>query len=213
MDTPDLIPLSALQHYSYCPRQCALIHQEQTFSENVFTVRGTLVHARVDEPGSRLEDGIEVQTAVPLVSERLGLSGKADVIEVWPDGSLCPVEYKHGPRRQREHDDLQVAAQALCLEEMTGKIITEGAVFHHSSRRRRMVPITPELRAKVEHVAGQVHELFRSGRMPPPADDPALCRGCSLKDACQPELLKSIPEIRRMAETLFEPDDADSGEQ
>jgi CRISPR-associated exonuclease Cas4 len=208
MDTPDLIPLSALQHYSYCPRQCALIHQEQTFTENVFTIRGRLVHERVDEPDSRMEDGIEVQTAVPLVCERLGLVGKADVIEIRPDGSPYPVEYKHGPRRQKEHDDIQVAAQALCLEEMTGRPVPEGAVFHHGSRRRRVVAVTPELRAKVEALAGKVHELFRSGRMPPPADDPALCRGCSLRDACQPELLKAAPELERLAAALFEPDEA-----
>jgi CRISPR-associated exonuclease Cas4 len=207
METPDLIPLSALQHYSYCPRQCALIHQEQTFTENLFTIRGSIVHERVDEPDSRMEGETEIQTAVPLVCERLGLVGKADVIEVLPDGSLCPVEYKHGPRRQKEHDDIQVAAQALCLEEMTGKRIGEGAVFHHSSRRRRAVPITPELRAKVEDIAGRVHELFRSGRMPPPADDSALCRNCSLVDVCQPDLLKSSGRIRRLAETLFEGDD------
>lgn len=206
METIEPIPLSALQHYSYCPRQCALIHQEQTFTENVFTIRGRIVHERVDEPDSRMEDGIEVQTAVPLVCERLGLSGKADVIEIRPDGSPYPVEYKHGPRRQKEHDDIQVAAQALCLEEMTGRPVPEGAVFHHGSRRRRVVPITPELRAQVEALAGKVHELFRSGRMPPPADDPALCRGCSLKDACQPELLKSAPALERLAATLFEPD-------
>lgn len=121
MDTDDPVPLSALQHYSYCPRQCALIHQEQTFSENVFTIRGRIVHERVDQPETRLEEGIEVQTAVPLASARLGLSGIADVVEVLPDGSLCPVEYKHGPRRQKAHDDIQVAAQAMCLEEMTGK--------------------------------------------------------------------------------------------
>jgi CRISPR-associated exonuclease Cas4 len=212
MEIPDPIPLSALQHYSYCPRQCALIHQEQTFSENVFTVRGRIVHERVDEPDSHMEGDVEVQTAVPLVSERLGLSGKADVVEVRPDGSLCPVEYKHGPRRQKEHDDIQVAAQALCLEEMTGKPVAEGAVFHHSSRRRRVVPITPELRAKVEAIAGQVHELLRSGKMPPPADDPALCRGCSLKETCQPELLKSARQIRQLADTLFEPEEAEFSE-
>lgn len=207
MDTDDPVPLSALQHYSYCPRQCALIHQEQTFSENVFTIRGRIVHERVDQPETRLEDGIEVQTAVPLASARLGLSGIADVVEVLPDGSLCPVEYKHGPRRQKEHDDIQVAAQAMCLEEMTGKPIAQGVVFHHSSRRRRVVPVTAALRAKVEETAQAVHALFRSGKMPPPAEDAALCRNCSLVDACQPDLLKSGRAIERLAAALFEPEE------
>lgn len=208
-ETSDLIPLSALQHYSYCPRQCALIHQEQTFTENVFTIRGRIEHERVDEPDSRMEDGVEVQTAVPLVCERLGLVGKADVVEIRPDGSLCPVEYKHGPRRQKEHDDLQVAGQALCLEEMTGKPIAEGAVFHHGSRRRRVVPITPELRARVEEVAGQVRAMLASGRMPPPAEDAALCRGCSLVEVCQPELLKAGRRLRLLVDSLFDAEDMD----
>ncbi|WP_434147971.1 CRISPR-associated protein Cas4 [Methylocaldum gracile subsp. desertum] len=208
MSEPDeLISISALQHYSYCPRQCALIHQEQTFTENVFTVRGRFVHERVDEPETRTEGDREIQTSVPLVSERLGLIGKSDVVEVLPDGSLYPVEYKHGPRRNREHDDIQVAAQAICLEEMTGKRIAEGVIYHHGSRRRRIVPITPELRAKVEEITKSVRALLQSGEMPPPADDPALCRGCSLKDACQPELVKSGKRIRQLTDTLFEPEE------
>jgi CRISPR-associated exonuclease Cas4 len=206
MDTDDAIPISALQHYSYCPRQCALIHQEQTFTENVHTVRGRLEHERVDQLATRLEDGVSVHTAVPLWSDRLGLAGRADVVEVHTGGRLYPVEYKHGPRRKKEHDDIQVAAQALCLEEMTGQPVPEGAIFHHGSRRRRPVPITPELRARVEAVAAQVHELYRSGRMPPPADDAALCRECSLKETCQPELLKASRRIHDLAATLCEPE-------
>lgn len=206
METDDYIPLSALQHYSYCPRQCALIHQEQTFAENLFTVRGRIEHERVDQPGERLEDGVRAQMAVPLVCERLGLVGRADAVEILPDGTLRPVEYKHGPRRQKEHDDLQVAGQALCLEEMTGKTVAEGAVFHHGSRRRRVVPITPELRARLEEVTAQIRAMLDSGRMPPPAADAALCRGCSLLEACQPELLKAARDARRLAQTLFEPE-------
>ena len=206
MDTDDAIPISALQHYSYCPRQCALIHQEQTFTENVHTVRGRLEHERVDQVATRLEDGVSVHTAVPLWSDRLGLAGRADVVEVRPDGALYPVEYKHGPRRKQEHDDVQVAAQALCLEEMTGQPVPEGAIFHHGSRRRRIVPITPELRARVERIAAQVHALIGSGRLPPPAADPALCRECSLKETCQPELVKSGRRIHDLAATLFDPD-------
>lgn len=207
-EPPDPIPLSALQHYSYCPRQCALIHQEQTFTENVFTIKGRIEHERVDEPDDRWEDGVETQTAVPLACERLGLIGKADAIEIRPDGTPYPVEYKHGPRRQKEHDDLQVAAQALCLEEMTGRPVPEGAVFHHGSRRRRVVPITAALRARVEEVTQAVRALLDSGRMPPPAEDAALCRGCSLVEACQPQLLRASAQIERLAAGLFEPDEA-----
>ena len=135
MEPLDPVPLSALQHYSYCPRQCALIHQEQSFEENVFTLRGQRDHERVDEPDTRHEDGIRIEQALPLYCDRLGLSGKADVVEFLPDGTPRPVEYKHGPRRAKGHDDIQVAAQALCLEEMTGKQVDEGVIFHHTSRR------------------------------------------------------------------------------
>jgi CRISPR-associated exonuclease Cas4 len=206
MDT-DPIPLSALQHYSYCPRQCALIHQEQTFTENVHTVRGRLEHERVDDPGRRMEKGIIVHTAVPLWSERLGLIGKADVIETLADGTLYPVEYKHGARRKREHDDVQLAAQVICLEEMTGRSIHEAAIFHHGSHRRRAVSMTPELRGRVEVLVSNVRELFETGRMPPPADDPAVCRECSLKEACQPDMVKSACRIHELAGTLYDPAD------
>jgi CRISPR-associated exonuclease Cas4 len=117
------------------------------------------------------------------------------------------VEYKHGPRRKREHDDIQVAAQALCLEEMTGKPVPEGVVYHHSSRRRRVVPITPALRAKVESLVREVRQSLESGRLPPPVADRELCRGCSLVDACQPEMLKSGALLDQFAKTLFDPEE------
>ena len=201
------IPLSSLQHYSYCPRQCALIHQEQTFTDNVFTLRGQRVHERVDEPDTRCEKGVRIEQALPLFCDRLGLTGKADIVEFLPDGAPRPVEYKHGPRRQKEHDDIQVAAQALCLEEMTGKPVTEGVIYHHSSRRRRVVPITLELRAKVELLVGEVRDMLGSGRLPPPVTDQALCRGCSLVEACQRDLIGAEAALDRFAETLFEPEE------
>jgi CRISPR-associated exonuclease Cas4 len=201
------IPLSALQHYSYCPRQCALIHQEQTFTENVFTLRGQRVHERVDEPDTRHEAGLRIEQALPLFSDRLGLTGKADIVEFLPDGTPRPVEYKHGPRRKREHDDIQVAAQALCLEEMIGKPVPEGVIYHHSSRRRRVVPITPQLRAKVENLTAEVREVLQSGRIPEPVADRTLCRGCSLRDSCQPELVGAAAALDQLAQTLFDPEE------
>ncbi|QXP88541.1 CRISPR-associated protein Cas4 [Methylococcus capsulatus] len=207
MDETLPIPLSALQHYSYCPRQCALIHQEQMFTDNVFTLRGRRVHERVDEPDTRHEAGVRIEQALTLFSDRLGLTGKADIVEFLPDGTPRPVEYKHGPRRQREHDDVQVAAQALCLEEMTGKEVPEGVIYHHGSRRRRVVPITPELRIKTERLIHEVRALLGPGKLPPPASEPERCRGCSMIEICQPEMLKSAAEIDRLAQTLFEPEE------
>ena len=133
------IMLSALQHYSYCPRQCALIHQEQCFDENVHTIKGQRVHERVDTPESRMESGQRVERVMPLFCEQHGLAGKADVVEFLEDGTPCPVEYKHGKRHAKTHDDLPLAAQALCLEEMLGKPVNEGAIDHHKSHRRRIV--------------------------------------------------------------------------
>ena len=199
--------ISALQHYSYCPRQCALIHQEQSFDDNEFTLRGQRAHRRVDSGEITVEAGRRVLRALPLYSERLGLVGKADVVEILPDGTPYPVEYKQGTRHRRDHDDIQLAAQALCLEEMTGRNVPEGAIYHHKSKRRRVVAITPELRQQVERIARAVHRMLDSQEMPPPADDPALCRACSLRDLCQPELIRAGKRIHYLAEHLFEVDD------
>lgn len=207
MNMGEPVPLSALQHYSYCPRQCALIHQEQTFTENVFTLRGQRVHERVDEPDTRHEPGVRIEQSLTLFNDRLGLTGKADIVEFLPDGTPRPVEYKHGPKRQKEHDDIQVAAQALCLEEMFGKPVLEGVIYHHTSRRRRTVPITPALRAKVESLVGEVRAMLSREKLPPPVSDTEKCRGCSLIENCQPEMVASGKLLDRLAETLFEPEE------
>lgn len=131
MDQDDLIALSALEHWSYCPRQCCLIHAEQAFAENIHTLRGQAFHARTDEPGIEAEfDGRRAARAIPLWCEKLGLIGKSDVVEFLPDGTPYPVEHKHGKKRERRHDDLRLAAQAMRLEEMTGKPVPLGAIYH-----------------------------------------------------------------------------------
>jgi len=209
-ETLDPIPLSALQHWAYCPRQCALIHVEQVFEENLFTQRGQALHQRVDDPGCELRDGLRVERALPLFCDRLGLLGKADVVEFLPDGTPYPVEYKHGSRHKRADiaacDDLQLAAQALCLEEMFGKAVPEGALYYASSRRRRIVVVDADLRAKAESTVGAVRRLLQSGAMPPPLDD-EHCRACSLRDLCQPEALAPTPEHTAVRNSLFEVDD------
>jgi CRISPR-associated exonuclease Cas4 len=204
-EADDPIMISALQHYSYCPRQCALIHVEQTFSENVYTLRGRAVHERVDEPDSEAEAGVRIERALPLYSERLGLVGKADVVEFHAGGVPYPVEYKHGPKREREHDDLQLAAQALCLEEMTGKPVRFGAIYHHSSRRRREVEITDDLRRQVAETVAAIRAMLAAGSLPPPVND-ERCRHCSLRDACQPEAVAALRKLREARVRLFEPD-------
>ena len=196
------MPISALQHFSYCPRQCALMHVEQVFEENLHTMRGQAVHRLVDTPDTSREHGVRVERALPLYSRRLGLTGKADVVEFGTDGTAYPVEYKHGPRREKLHDDLQLAAQAFCLEEMTGKVVPEGALFHHSSRRRRTVQITAKLRQLVEALVPQVREMLRSNRLPPPVND-SRCHNCSLLDLCQPKLLSATRQLAQELSHLF----------
>jgi len=205
MEQDDPIPLSALEHWSYCPRQCCLIHAEQAFAENIHTLRGQAVHARTDQPG--VESGYEgrrIARAVPLWCDRLGLVGKSDVVEFLPDGTPYPVEYKHGRKREKRHDDIQLAAQAMCLEEMTGKPVPFGAIYHASSRRRREVAITAELRQAVETCVAEVRAALRGLTLPPPLND-KRCRECSLAEICQPALLAERERRDRIAKTLFEP--------
>ena len=204
----DPIPISALQHWSYCHRQCALIHLEQVFSENVHTLRGQAVHARVDTAGFESRPNCRVERSLPLWCERLGLIGKADIVEFLKDGTPYPVEYKHGrlsknPHKQG-HDDLQLAAQALCLEEMTGRAVLEGAIYQASSHKRRAVAITAELRAAVEQAANEIREMLAAGRLPAPLVDDSRCKECSLFDQCQPRALNAFATLSRGQ--LFDPD-------
>lgn len=196
--------LSALQHWSYCPRQCGLIHLEQQFDDNVHTMRGHAAHERVDDPGFESRPGMRIERALPLYCDRLGLVGKADVVEFSTDGTPYPVEYKHGRRRPNLHDELQVAAQALCLEEMTGKAVPRGALFYVSSRRRREVAITPQLRAAVEQAVRDIRAMLASGRLPPAVND-ARCRECSLKSICQPEAMSATRRLHDLRQELCSP--------
>ena len=198
----DLIMVSALEHWSYCHRQCALIHIEQTFDENLYTLRGRRVHQQVDEVESVSERGVRVERAMSIWNQRLGLIGKADVVE-FHDDVPYPVEYKHGSRRQREHDDLQLCAQAICLEEMTGQSVPRGAIFHHKSRCRREVTFTPELRRQVEEAVTAIRSLLADKRLPPPVND-QRCEKCSLKEACMPQVLEERSREKRLLENLFE---------
>lgn len=201
------IPISALEHWSYCPRQCCLIHAEQAFAENIHTLRGQAVHARTDQPGVEAGyQGRRIARAVPLWCDRLGLVGKSDVVEFLADGTPYPVEYKHGKKREKRHDDIQLAAQALCLEEMEGRPVPFGAIYHASSRHRREVAITEELRQAVEVCITEVRAALAATKLPPPVND-KRCRECSLIDLCQPEALSARERRSGLAKRLFEPDD------
>ena len=197
-----VVALSALQHWIYCPRQCGLIHLEQAFADNIHTARGQAVHHLVDTPGYEIKSGVRVERALPVWCDRLNLIGKADLVEFHPDGSVYPVEFKHGAKRQKLHDDIQLAAQAICLEEMLNHPVPKGAIFHATSHRRREVAITLELKKLVEETADAIRAMLVSGKLPPPVND-ARCRECSLKEICQPEALAEQNRLKRLRDGLF----------
>lgn len=185
----DSVPLSALNHWAYCPRRCGLIHMEGEFTDNIHTSRGNAEHERVDRSAHVTgREGARVEYSLPVWSDRLGLIGKCDVVEFWPDDTVFPVEYKHGPKRKWLNDDIQLAAQAMCLQDMLGHPVSRGAIYHASSHRRREVAITPALREKVIETADAIRAMLATGKLPPPVND-ARCRECSLQEICQPEAL------------------------
>jgi CRISPR-associated exonuclease Cas4 len=185
---PTLVMLSALQHYSYCPRQCALIHLESVWDENLFTLQGRAAHERADSGETSFRGGIREVRGLPLFSDTLRLVGKADVVEFHPDGTAVPVEYKSGDGRPSIHDDLQLCGQALCLEEMLGCEVPQGAVFSLRTKRRREVFFEEELRDATREAVSLVRELLESdGPLPPALTERAKCHKCSLFDACVPD--------------------------
>jgi len=198
-----MIPLSALNHFLFCPRRAALIHVEGIFEDNHHTLRGDIVHEHADLAGYEVVKGVTLLRALPVFSERLGLSGKCDIVEQRADGSLLPVEFKLGKRRQWENDDAQLCAQALCLEEMFNAGIPRGAIFHAQSKRRREVEFTPELRTLTEAAIQQLHRLLALEQVPPAEFKPA-CEECSLFKICLPRVTSQPASLRRAAAQLFE---------
>lgn len=196
------MPISAIEHYSYCPRQCALIHVDQTYEENAYTIRGRFAHERIEAETITTRPGVQVLRGLPLWSDRLGLRGKADVVELRPDGPY-PIEYKAGPRRGR-HADLQLCAQALCLEEMLGVQVVRGAVFHRASARRYEVTIDEALREEALLAVTAIRHILRSQRLPEAPND-QRCPKCSLREACLPNVVAESQRLRRLQGALFQP--------
>ncbi len=209
----ELVPISALEHWSYCPRQCGLIHLEQTYDENLFTLRGKRVHERADLPGEATARGTRLARAVPLWSARLGLTGRADAVEFRRGAAPAPIEYKAGPKRDARHEALQLCAQALCLEEMLGVAVPAGAIWHHASRQRQEVIFDAGLRDRVAAATAAVRVMLAGAWLPPAVDD-RRCRRCSLFDACLPGLLAHPAKVRGWMGELFRPGTADgAGEE
>jgi len=191
-DDVRLIPLSALQHMLFCPRQCALIHLEQQWEENRYTAEGRILHERADHLGHERRRGIHTAMALPLASEVLGLTGVADVVEFDETRQphvVRPIEYKRGRPKAHRADEVQLCAQALCLEEMLSLRIEEGALYYGKTRRRKTVTFDEELRTLTLRIIAETRALFDSNRTPSATYEPKRCDHCSLINACQPQVM------------------------
>ncbi|MCA9905226.1 MAG: CRISPR-associated protein Cas4 [Anaerolineae bacterium] len=208
----DLLPLSALQHYSYCPRQFALIHVEQQWVENRYTAEGQVLHQRVNSGEVETRSNVHTARSLHIVSRELGLTGVADVVEFRRvDHGGCrlagrtgqwqpyPVEYKRGRSKADDCDRIQLCAQAMALEEMLDVSVLEGAIFYGQPRRREQVAIDEPLRAQVRQIASDVHVVFTRGRLPAPEPGPK-CEHCSLRGLCLPEIRHVGNYLARMFE-------------
>lgn len=214
----DLVMISALQHLAFCERQCALIHIEQQWAENRFTVLGDLLHKTVQSAESEKRDGIIIARSLRLVSYQLGLVGQADVVEFHPcelgEGVFLPgeegrwrpflVEYKRGRPKQTAVDSVQLCAQALCLEEQLGLSIDEGALFYGEKRRRQSVCFDESLRTETILQIERLHNLIRSGKTPSAVYEDR-CTACSLLDICNPKMTRII-QRSQYHHRLFEKD-------
>lgn len=198
-----MLMLSGIQHYMFCPRQWALIHIEQQWAENRLTTEGQLLHKNVDNPFYRQKNGDTITLrSLHIASKRLGLYGITDAVELIPSDSPedsithnrypgywkpYPVEYKRGHSKPDERDEVQLAAQAMCLEEMYGINIPYGALYYDEVKHRETIAISDGLRRTTQQCAKQMHDIFKSGIMPKPVKA-SHCRNCSLKDICMPEM-------------------------
>jgi CRISPR-associated exonuclease Cas4 len=196
----DFIQLSALQHFAFCPRQCALIHIEQVWDENRMTAEGRIMHEKVHEQDRESRGNVRIEYGVPLRSLRLGLVGKADVVEFHrvDEGTWqpFPVEYKRGKPKVDHCDIIQLCAQAICLEEMLSVSIPSGAIFYGRTRRRFDVSFDDHLRRETEEVAQKTHQLIDSGKTPSPIYE-KRCENCSLIRECMPKAIGERRSIKR----------------
>lgn len=186
------IPISALQHAVYCLRQAALIHLERVWAENRYTAEGDVLHAVADKGGSRKARGVRRVLSLPLASQRLNLTGMADLVEFHPgpDGETAfPVEYKRGKPKLHRADEVQLCAQALCIEEMTCRPVAQGALFYAQTKRRVAVPFDADLRALTEITVAEFASVLSIGVTPQPTPHRSRCRACSLIELCRPDMV------------------------
>ncbi len=198
-----IVTVSALQHWVYCPRQCALIHLEDAWGDNIFTLQGSSGHDRVDEMASGVRRGTRYETAIPIWSDELGLSGRCDLVEFRPEP--YPVEYKRGSAKVPRADAVQLCAQAICLEEMFDEPVPLGAIYRAKKRARDEVQITADLRAFTLHTLEEVRAMLAQDALPPPPAD-QRCEKCSLRPACLPEVLANRRAFEGHHQSLYHPE-------
>lgn len=212
----DYLMISGIQHFQFCRRQWALIHIEQQWAENVHTVVGELMHQKVHDPEFKEKrKDVLIVRVLPVSSRELGISGECDVVEFHKceDGvklyghrglyRIYPIEYKKGHPKTTEEDILQLAAQAVCLEEMFSTKISEGALFYGETRRREVIAITDALRTQMKDIFAEMHQYYDRGYTPK-VKWSKRCNGCSLKDICVPKLGKAISAKEYISQTLGE---------
>lgn len=189
---PRTLMLSALQHVAFCPRQFALIHVEQAWAENRFTVEGNLLHERVDSGAAEQRGNVRSERGVLLKSQQYNLTGKMDLLEIIKGNpnKYFPVEYKRGKPKVMDWDRIQLCAQALCLEEMRETSVEEGAIWYWEVRRREPVVFDQSLRETTMAAIEMAHSILASGKTPPPTEDKKRCRACSLRDLCAPDTFR-----------------------
>ena len=218
-DDDQMLMLSGIQHFMFCPRQWALIHIEQQWSDNRLTAEGQLLHKNVDNPAYRQKNGESITLrAVHVASHTLGLYGICDAIELLPADTPAdaithpryagfwkpyPVEYKRGHRKPDERDEVQLCAQVICLEEMYQIHIPEAALYYHETRHREVITMSDELRQLTASLSRQMHQMFESGQTPKAVEHKG-CRSCSLIDVCSPELARKASVAHYLKKMLDE---------
>lgn len=207
----DYLLLSGLQHLRFCPRQCALIHIEQQWIENLFTAAGRSQHEKVHSGISESRKTVRVERNLKICSSLLGITGQTDAVEFYSNGKIIPVEYKHGEPKENTTDEIQLCAQAICLEEMLKCTIAEGALYYFKIRKRVPIILSEELRNETINLAGKYHDFVKMG-ITPAAEYTRKCESCSFIDICFPDTAgrnKSVANYvtRRLQLDLIPDDD------
>jgi len=207
----ELLPISALQHIVFCERQCALIHLEQVWIENQFTAEGRLLHERTHSQESENRRKKHTERGMPIRSLELGISGMADIIEYNENNMPYPIEYKRGRPKVKNMDEIQLCAEAMCIEEMIGVRLNEGALFYGKTRRRKTIIFNDELRTQTKNAAKRLHELISKGTTPSPIYT-QKCRRCSFYDLCKPKFFSKKHNVEQYIKRMLTKSIEDDGE-